>query len=251
MGIPVAVSDPSTTRFNPIDHPLALSIPEYLSQVGSWHGHIPFAFYLIPAFRPNRFVELGVHRGDSYCAFAQAIAMSGSKTVAFGIDTFTGDEHSGLYGPEIFEELSAYHNPLYSHFSTLIKTTFDKAVTYFSPGSIDLLHIDGLHTYEAVKHDFETWLPYLSDRAIVLFHDTCSNNAAFGVSQFFRELQSHYPTFSFIHCYGLGILWVNKIDPSTASLLNPDDATKVQLYFAALGAHISFISRVQRGESIA
>lgn len=36
---------------------------------------------------------------------------------------------------------------------------------------IDLLFIDGDHSYEAVKSDVEAWFPKLKDGAIVVFHD--------------------------------------------------------------------------------
>ncbi len=35
----------------------------------------------------------------------------------------------------------------------------------------DLIFIDGDHTFEGVKHDFEKFLPFVKDKGIILFHD--------------------------------------------------------------------------------
>lgn len=43
---------------------------------------------------------------------------------------------------------------------------------YLKPGEVDLVHIDGYHSYDAVKLDFECWAePYLRSGGIVAFHD--------------------------------------------------------------------------------
>jgi hypothetical protein len=63
-----------------------------------WVGHIPFAFWLVKALRPEIFVELGTHSGNSFSAFCQAIAGFGIPGRAFAVDTWQGDEHAGSYG---------------------------------------------------------------------------------------------------------------------------------------------------------
>ncbi|MED9260324.1 class I SAM-dependent methyltransferase [Escherichia coli] len=181
--------------------------PTYLAQ-SAWLEHIPFAFWLVDTLRPRNIVELGTHYGSSYFSFCQAVSTLDLETCCFAVDTWGGDEHAGLYGEEVYRQVSEYNRQHYSGFSTLIRSTFDQALEHFSQGSIDLLHIDGLHTFEAVRHDFESWLPKLSERAVVIMHDTNVRERGFGVFQLLDELKRQYPHFEFAHGNGLGIVGV-------------------------------------------
>lgn len=214
--------------------PLSLQLPD------AWCGHLPFAAWLIKSFKPKTFVELGTHTGNSFFAFCQAAIESQLATKCYAVDTWQGDEHAGVYGDEIFHQVSTHHQEHYSGFARLMRMTFDEATSYFSDASIDLLHIDGLHTYEAVKHDFENWLPKLAPGSIVLFHDTNVRERDFGVWKLWAELQSAYPNnLEFTHSNGLGVLQLNNApEGKRLSWLGPDYQGRRQLadYFSALGA---------------
>jgi hypothetical protein len=151
-------------------------------------------------------VELGTHSGFSYFTFCQAVQAAGLDTRCFAVDTWKGDEHAGPYGEDVFEHVNSYNNKYYSTFSRLVRSTFEEALPHFSDSSIDLLHIDGRHYYEDVKYDFESWRPKLSERAVVLFHDTNVRERGFGVFRFWAELSNKFPSFEFFHGHGLGLL---------------------------------------------
>ena len=180
--------------------------PELPGTESAWWGHVPFAHWLIAAARPRLLVELGTHRAVSYSAFCQAVQRLGLETRCFAIDTWEGDPHAGTYDEDVFRQVDTYNTARFGAFSTLLRCRFDDAVDGFEDGSIDLLHIDGYHTYQAVRHDFETWLPKLSECAVVLFHDIEVRRDGFGVWQLWNELRTHHPNFEFLHGHGLGIL---------------------------------------------
>ena len=215
--------------------------PAKLSDVRSWQQHIPFAFWLTEILKPSCFVELGTHKGDSYLAFCQAVSALKLSSRCYAVYTWQGDEHAGLYDDSIYDELSAYHNAAYGGFSRLLRTTFDEASGNFADKSIDLLHIDGLHTYDAVKHDFETWRSKLSDDAIVIFHDINVRENEFGVWRYWAELEKTHPTFAFTHGNGLGILAAGRTCPETLAplfSLSKQDADVVRQLFFSLGSRV-------------
>ena len=193
--------------FNPLQHSLCFASVHRLSP-STWTAHIPFAMFLTSILKPKIFVELGTYYGSSYCAFCQAVKELKIDTRCYAIDTWEGDSQSGFYGQDILDDLKGHHDPLYGDFSRLIQSTFDEASGHFTDKSIDLLHIDGFHTYEAVKKDFETWLPKLSEQGVVLFHDINVRERDFGVWRFWEEVRLKYLHFEFAHSHGLGVLAV-------------------------------------------
>ncbi len=213
--------------------------PQRTGVESAWFGHVPFAHWVVAACRPRLLVELGTHNGASYAAFCEALARFSPDSRAYAVDTWQGDDHAGHYGDEVYWNLRRFHDERFAGFSELLRCTFEEALPYFADASVDLLHIDGFHTYEAVRGDFEAWRPKLSDRAVVLFHDTNMRERGFGVWRLWEELLERHPGFEFLHGHGLGVLAYGRRVPEAAralcALAEPREVAAVRERFALLG----------------
>jgi hypothetical protein len=223
--------------FNPLQSALLFTQPRRLHILSAWNEHVPLALMLVELQRPRTIVELGTHWGVSYCAWCQAVMAVGLATQCYAVDTWVGDADAGYYGQEVYEDLKAHHQQ-YESFSTLLRMTFEEALQHIPDKSVDLLHIDGLHSYEAVKRDYDAWQPKLSERGIVLFHDTVVTERDFGVHRLWAELSPDFPHFNFEHGYGLGLLAVGGEQPQAVRAFlqtaarRPDPTRRL---FSALG----------------
>lgn len=106
-------------------------------------------------------VELGCWLGQSTHAL-----LSGCKGKVYTIDNFKGNADEEKYN-ENFQIRFDKEDPHITFlrncggFSNLelFKMDFDQAVEKFEPKSIDMIFIDGGHSYDDVKNDIEKWEP--------------------------------------------------------------------------------------------
>lgn len=178
-------------------------------KVSPWCGHRDFIYDLLKYIKPQKIVELGTHYGCSYFAMCQSIKDNKLQSELYAIDTWRGDEQAGFYGDEVWEIVNKTKDTFFSNIgSKLMRMTFDEAQKQFEDEIFDVIHIDGLHTYDAVSHDYEMWLPKLKKNGVMLFHDVASY-LEYGTNKFWEELQEKYEDkfLSFPHSWGLGILF--------------------------------------------
>src|SRR5690606_23611020 len=186
----------------------------------TWVDHMPFAYDLVAALRPGLLVELGSQHGLSFFTFCQAMKEHRVDGLAYAVDTWAGDEHTGEYGDEVFASVQSYCREEFRGISYLLRMRFEEALQHFSDDSIDLLHIDGFHTYEAVSADFRTWFPKVRPGGVILFHDIKARIKDFGAWRFWDEISGQYPSFTFNHGFGLGVLRKPGGTPDAHPLLN-------------------------------
>ncbi len=150
-------------------------VPEF-ERAADWQSGLRDSHYLLYAvarsLRPAVIVEVGSARGKSTCTLALACRQN-RHGVVYAIDPHernpwtdlgvTGDSHEFLRARLRLYGLEAW--------CQVIRASSAQAASGWSR-PIDLLFIDGDHTYVGVKHDFEGFQPWLTPTAIVLFHDT-------------------------------------------------------------------------------
>jgi hypothetical protein len=236
----------ASLQFDPNSAPRLLSdalatslLPIEFATFSAWSRLIPVLFALFSLVRPRRFVELGVHNGMSFFAACQASAYVQSNTECVAIDSWVGDPHASFHPSTVFDEFKLKLTKDY-HSAYFIQGVFSHAVNCFENASVDLLHIDGYHTYEAAKADFDGWLCKMSDVGIIMFHDINVHERNFGVWQLWRELCDSYIGLSFMHSHGLGLLYVGRQDSVIARGFrwlkeNPAYFSVAQRYFEILG----------------
>lgn len=132
-------------------------------------------------------VEVGSYRGRSTVALGRG-SFDGSKAPVFAIEpheVFHG-VLGGQFGPE---DRKAFYQAMLDTASYQIVRLINLSSEVVAPGwsrPIGLLWIDGDHSYEGVKRDFESWAPHLTENAIVAFDD--SLDPSIGPSQLVAEL---------------------------------------------------------------
>lgn len=223
--------------------------PEFEYQKGfddaieAWAGHIFFSYDLVRNLQPQTIAELGTYKGTSLYSYSQAIKDAKLDTKVFAVDSWEGDDQTGFYGEEIYNHVQKMKSEYYPNVNVeLMKMYFDDALSKFEDKSIDLLHIDGLHTYAAVKHDYDTWAPKVKDNGIIMFHDTMvteleifGKTEKYGVGELWEELKAANPDATYInfeHNFGLGVMFK---DPEMAKLLDTDFLALMVEYYRAKG----------------
>jgi hypothetical protein len=184
-----------------------------------WEGHRDFAYDLLQFVRPERLVELGSQYGCSLFSFCQAVRDFKLNTEINAVDMWSGDIGAEITGEEVYalvqKTAATYYPEVNLH---LFQMCFDDARPNFADNSIDILHIDGGHTFEDVEHDFTTWLPKLKENGIVLFHDVYSPIDQGSCDHWEKTKKEYDCYFDFTHSCGLGILfpkgryWYDKLE---------------------------------------
>ena len=186
-----------------------------------WEGHRDFVYDLINFVKPGMITELGSQYGCSLFTFCQSVKDNGLDAKIRAVDMWSGDIGAPDTGEEVFALVNKIKDKFFSNLDIkLYQMRFDDALPDFQDGSIDILHIDGGHTFEDVDHDLKTWLPKLSEDGIILFHDVYSDIDD-GSCVHWRETKKKYSNFfDFEHSCGLGVLfpksdkWYNRIKDS-------------------------------------
>jgi len=209
----------------------------------TWAGHTFFAYDVIKNFKPEVIAELGSYKGTSSLSFMQAVKDSHLNTNMYFVDSWEGEEQTGFYEDDVYTIFTSLTNKYFKDLNVhALKMYFDDALKQFKDKSIDVLHIDGLHTYEAVKHDYDTWAPKVKYTGVILFHDVKVQN--FGVKDLWAEIKKANPNatfFEFDHNYGLGVMLK---DPSLKSVFTPEKIKEIKEYYFKISAEYRYRQRV-------
>ena len=172
-----------------------ISIPEFKYFV-EWGPKLPngaFSEYDMEAIYP---ALMGLGKGSVYLE----VGVRHGRSLAWARHFSKGD----VYGIDINHEITLDHPMLRK--VNFIHAASNDAVKNWTP-PIDVLFIDGDHTYEGVKDDWKNFSPFVKKGGVVYFHD-CDITSP-GVVQLFGEINKGWKNKT---------LWIDEMDGRKTSM---------------------------------
>ena len=161
-------------------------IVDYFSKDNDWNNdsflqvyeEILNLTYWVKGFEPENILEIG-SRGTTFFILSK---FSKGKKVAVDISNLEERVYMAMYGED------------WKFFAGDSQTEEMRDNVKEFCNKFDLIFIDGDHSYQGVKRDFELYKELLSDRGVILFHDIDPNHifpgemGAGDVAKFWEDL---------------------------------------------------------------
>jgi predicted O-methyltransferase YrrM len=159
---------------------------------------------------PQTVLEIGTHRGGTLYLWAR---LARPDAILVSID-LPGGKFGGGYSP--------FRAPIYRRFaqerqklhlmraSSHSESTLEETKRLLSGRPIDLLFIDGDHTHQGVKQDWEMYSPLVRSGGLIVFHDVAGNYGETQVKAFWDTIKASYAHKEYMthpeRLYGIGVL---------------------------------------------
>jgi cephalosporin hydroxylase len=144
--------------------------------------------------KPKVVVEIGTNTGGTLFVFTK---LADTQATVVSIDLPGGKGGGGYpeYKTNFFKSFACAGQQM--HFiksNSHLPETVAQLKTILNNREIDFLFIDGDHSYEGVKRDFELYSPFVSPHGIIAFHDTkiYPDEHWIKVGRFWNEIKNKY-----------------------------------------------------------
>ena len=162
--------------------------------------------------KPSKIMEIGTANGGTL--FAHCKLASENATI-ISVD-LPGGKFGGGYPAwkiSIYNEFAKSNQHLHLiRGSSYDQETFEKVKKILGTDLLDYILIDGDHTYDGVKKDFDMYSPLVKKGGSIVFHDIALHNGSTcQVDLFWKDIKSNYEHYEFIQDkdhgkFGIGIL---------------------------------------------
>jgi cephalosporin hydroxylase len=168
--------------------------------------------------KPKIILEIGTANGGTLFLLSR---IAGENSIIFSIDLAV-ESSPGIvdYKPPIFYKSFALNNQkmIIIKGNSHDRAILNQVIKYLNKREIDLLFIDGDHTYKGVKKDFQMYGPLVKENGIIAFHDIVKVPDDYvDVHKFWNEIKNKYNHMEIVEDWnqercGFGIIIKKKIN---------------------------------------
>jgi predicted O-methyltransferase YrrM len=161
----------------------------------------------------KRLLEIGTYRGGTLFVFSQIAAPDATVVSIDFSTTALGNFYRAFQVPLFRKFVRKGQSLILLRKDSHKPQTLNCIQKVLGGQKLDFLFIDGDHSYQGARKDFEMYAPLVVSGGLVAFHDITPCGPPKEVYKVWNELKANYVHKEFIHqtgkgSMGIGVLWV-------------------------------------------